>query len=128
MSAFMKRNGCLVFCFCLSIVLLTGCSSADLSEENQDKVAEYASEVVLKHDANYDKKRIDTEAAVTSSPEVSQSPAGRHAVAGSNTRADGSSGNGSDRGWTAAGKDSDTGSVVGRVIPIKRCVHLISVL
>ena len=115
MSAFMKRNGCLVFCFCLSIVLLTGCSSADLSEENQDKVAEYASEVVLKHDANYDKKRIDTEAAVTS-------------VAGSNTRADGSSGNGSDRGWTAAGKDSDTGSVVGRVIPIKRCVHLISVL
>ena len=109
MSAFMKRNGCLVFCFCLSIVLLTGCSSADLSEENQDKVAEYASEVVLKHDANYDKKRIDTEAAVTSSP-------------------DGSSGNGSDRGWTAAGKDSDTGSVVGRVIPIKRCVHLISVL
>ena len=66
MSAFMKRNGCLVFCFCLSIVLLTGCSSADLSEENQDKVAEYASEVVLKHDANYDKKRIDTEAAVTS--------------------------------------------------------------
>ena len=74
MSAFMKRNGCLVFCFCLSIVLLTGCSSADLSEENQDKVAEYASEVVLKHDANYDKKRIDTEAAVTSSPEVSQSP------------------------------------------------------
>ena len=103
MSAFMKRNGCLVFCFCLSIVLLTGCSSADLSEENQDKVAEYASEVVLKHDANYDKKRIDTEAAVTSSPEVSQSP-------------------------EAAGKDSDTGSVVGRVIPIKRCVHLISVL
>lgn len=74
MSAFMKRNGCLVFCFCLSIVLLTGCSSADLSEENQDKVAEYASEVVLKHDANYDKKRIDTEAAATSSPEVSQSP------------------------------------------------------
>lgn len=52
----MKRNGCLVFCFCLSIVLLAGCSSADLSEENQDKVAEYASEVVLKHDANYDKK------------------------------------------------------------------------
>ena len=37
-------------------------------------MAEYASEVVLKHDANYDKKRIDTEAAVTSSPEVSQSP------------------------------------------------------
>ena len=115
----MKRNGCLVFCFCLSIVLLTGCSSADLSEENQDKVAEYASEVVLKHDANYDKKRIDTEAAVTSSPEVSQSP---------EATPDGSSGNGSDRGWTAAGKDSDTGSVVGRVIPIKRCVHLISVL
>lgn len=74
MSAFMKRNGYLVVCFCLSIVLLTGCSSADLSEENQDKVAEYASEVVLKHDANYDKKRINTEAAATSSPEVSQSP------------------------------------------------------
>ena len=54
----MKRNGCLVFCFCLSIVLLAGCSSADLSEENQDKVAEYASEVVLKHDANYDKNGL----------------------------------------------------------------------
>ncbi len=72
----MKRNGCLMLCFCLSAALLNGCSSANLSEENQDKVAEYAAEVVLKHDANYDKKLIDTEAAATPapSPEVSESP------------------------------------------------------
>lgn len=76
MIAFMKRNGCLMLCLCLSAALLNGCSSADLSEENQDKVAEYAAEVVLKHDANYDKKLIDTEASATPtpSPEVSQSP------------------------------------------------------
>lgn len=77
MSAFMKRNGCLMLCFCLSAALLNGCSSANLSEENQDKVAEYAAEVVLKHDANYDKKLIDTEKAAvtpTPDPEVSQSP------------------------------------------------------
>ena len=72
----MKRSGCLMLCFCLSAALLNGCSSAGLSEENQDKVAEYAAEVVLKHDANYDNKLIDTEAAATPTPEASQQPEG----------------------------------------------------
>ena len=65
-----------MLCFCLSAALLNGCSSAGLSEENQDKVAEYAAEVVLKHDANYDNKLIDTEAAATPTPEASQQPEG----------------------------------------------------
>lgn len=72
----MKRSGCLMLCFCLSAALLNGCSSADLSEENQDKVAEYAAEVVLKHDANYDNKLIDTEAAATPTPEAGRQPEG----------------------------------------------------
>ena len=72
----MKRNGCLMLCLCLSAALLNGCSSAKLSEENQDKVAEYAAEVVLKHDANYDNKLIDSEAAATSTPEASRQPEG----------------------------------------------------
>ena len=76
MSAFMKRSGCLMLCFCLSAALLNGCSSAGLSEENQDKVAEYAAEVVLKHDANYDNKLIDTEAAATPTPEAGRQPEG----------------------------------------------------
>ena len=70
----MRRSGCLMLCFCLSAALLNGCSSANLSEENQDKVAEYAAEVVLKHDANYDNKLIDTEAAATPTPEASRQP------------------------------------------------------
>lgn len=70
----MKRNGCLMLCLCLSAALMNGCSSANLSEEDQDKVAEYAAEVVLKHDANYDKKLMDTEATVTPVPEASQQP------------------------------------------------------
>lgn len=76
MSAFMKKNGCLMLCLCMSVALLGGCSSAELSEENQDIVAEYAAEVVLKHDANYDKKLIDTDSAATAtpSPAASQEP------------------------------------------------------
>ncbi|MDY3774444.1 MAG: DUF4352 domain-containing protein [Eubacterium sp.] len=85
----MRKNRCLLLGLCMSMILLSGCSVAELSEENQDKVAEYAAQVVLRHDANYENKLVtssqenpiseeiatpEPSAVVTATPEAASTP------------------------------------------------------
>lgn len=66
-----NRKYILSLCLCLSIFTLAGCvESKDLTEEEQDMIAEYSAGVLLQHEDSYDRKLIKQEIVLTPEPVV----------------------------------------------------------
>ncbi len=64
-----KRKYILPFCLCCTMLLLAGCAeSKDLTEEQQDVIAEYAAGIVLQHDEGYARRLVKQENAPVATP------------------------------------------------------------
>lgn len=67
----LKKKGILLFCLCLSVVVLAGCDSgSDLTAEEQDKIAEYSAGILLQHYGKYDRRLIKQETAAPQNTEL----------------------------------------------------------
>lgn len=67
----LKKKGILLFCLCLSVVVLAGCDSgSELTAEEQDKIAEYSAGILLQHYGKYDRRLIKQETAAPQNTEL----------------------------------------------------------
>lgn len=61
----------LSLCLCFTMLLMAGCSETkDLTEEQQDVIAEYAAGIVLQHDEGYSRRLVKQEVVATPVPTV----------------------------------------------------------
>ena len=75
----MKKRQILSLCLCFSMLMLAGCAQGrDLSEEQQDLIAEYSAGVLLQHESSYGKRLLKQEEtprpAETAQPLATVSP------------------------------------------------------
>lgn len=64
-----NRQNILLLCLCFSVFGLVGCTSAkNLTEEEQDMIAEYSAGVLLQHEEKYEQRLIKQDAAPTQEP------------------------------------------------------------
>lgn len=58
----MKKRQILSLCLCFSMLMLAGCTQGrDLSEEQQDLIAEYSAGILLQHESSYEKRLLKQE-------------------------------------------------------------------
>lgn len=82
-----KRKYILSFCLCCTMLILAGCAeSKELTEEQQDVIAEYAAGIVLQHDEGYSRRLVKQEnvpvvtPVPTATPQVTAVPVSEEAV------------------------------------------------
>lgn len=70
-----KKRQILLLCLCFSVLMLAGCAQGrNLSEEQQDLVAEYSAGVLLQHEDSYERRLLkQEELAETAQPTVTAS-------------------------------------------------------
>ncbi len=74
-----KRRIMLLLCLCFGMCVFTGCAgSVDLTEEQEDVIAEYSAGILMQYDAKYDKKLVMPEGTPmpqpTATPETVEEP------------------------------------------------------
>lgn len=74
-----KKKGILLLCLCFSMIMLAGCaSSTELTEDEQDKIAEYSAGILLQHYDRYSRRLVRQETA----PQQTAAPAEKTLASG----------------------------------------------
>lgn len=74
-----KKKGVLLLCLCFSMVMLAGCAGGtELTEEEQDKIAEYSAGILLQHYDKYSRRLVRQETV----PQETAAPGAETPVSG----------------------------------------------
>lgn len=68
----MKKKGVASLILILTVFMLSGCTSYNLSSHEEDLIAEYAADALLQNDSGYDEKLIDSEDIVIETEEPTE--------------------------------------------------------
>ena len=68
----MKKKGVASLILILTVFMLSGCTSYNLSSHEEDLIAEYAADALLQNDSGYDYKLIDSEDIVIETEEPTE--------------------------------------------------------